>query len=186
VKSVGALQTMLAWAEDRALLRSTPSADPGVKTGARAEHTPALRFLADRITTALGLAPMRQTFAARCRDNQATMPSTIQLRQSDEIPFHGEPRHPSTSTPQGCPEPLALQIGIARVMYHCTRTANDIVRVQPGTSSRFVGFARSSCSRRAHLECDSRRNDVDNELSGLDRVGLRFERLSDRAEPDLT
>jgi hypothetical protein len=83
---------MLAWAEDRALLRSTPSADPGAKTGARAEHTPALRFLADRITTAPGLAPMRQTFAARCRDNQATMPFTIQLHRSDDIPFHGEPR----------------------------------------------------------------------------------------------
>jgi hypothetical protein len=70
-------------------------------------------------------------------------------------------------------------------MHHCTKTANDIVRVQPGTSPRFVGFARSSCSRRAHPERDSRRNDVNNELSGLDRVGLRFERLSDRAEPDL-
>jgi hypothetical protein len=93
VKSVGALQTMLAWAEDRALLRSTPSADPGAKTGARAEHASALRSLADHNTTAPGLAPMRQTFAARCRDNQATMPFTIQLRQSDEIPFHGEPRH---------------------------------------------------------------------------------------------
>jgi hypothetical protein len=92
VKSVGALQTMLAWAEDRALLRSTPSADPGAKTGARAEHTSALRSLVDRSTTAPGLAPMRQTFAARCRDIQATMPFTIQLRQSDEIPFHGEPR----------------------------------------------------------------------------------------------
>ena len=46
MKSVGALQTMLAWAEDRALLRSTPSADPGAKTGARAEHTSALRSLA--------------------------------------------------------------------------------------------------------------------------------------------
>ena len=38
MKSVGALQTMLAWAEDRALLRSNPSADPGAKTGARAER----------------------------------------------------------------------------------------------------------------------------------------------------
>ena len=93
MKSVGELQTMLAWAEDRALLRSTPSADPGAKTGARAEHTSALRSLADRSTTAPGLAPMRQTFAARCRDIQATMPFTIQLRRSDEIPFHGEPRH---------------------------------------------------------------------------------------------
>ena len=44
MKSVGALQTMLAWAEDRALLRSTLSADPGAKTGARAEHTSALRL----------------------------------------------------------------------------------------------------------------------------------------------
>ena len=35
---------MLAWAEDRALLRSTPSADPGAKTGARAEHASALRL----------------------------------------------------------------------------------------------------------------------------------------------
>jgi hypothetical protein len=34
----GALQTMSAWAEDRALLRSTRSADPGAKTGARAER----------------------------------------------------------------------------------------------------------------------------------------------------
>ena len=34
----GALQTMLAWAEDRALLRSNPSADPGAKTGAGAER----------------------------------------------------------------------------------------------------------------------------------------------------
>jgi hypothetical protein len=84
---------MLTWAEDRALLRSTPSADPGAKTGARAEHTSALRSLVDRSTTAPGLAPMRQTFAARCRDIQATMPLPIHLRQSDEIPFHGEPRH---------------------------------------------------------------------------------------------
>jgi hypothetical protein len=68
VKSIGALQTMLAWAEDRALLRSTPSADPGAKTGARAEHRSAPRALADCTTTAPGLAPMRQTFAARCRD----------------------------------------------------------------------------------------------------------------------
>ena len=33
MKSVGALQTMLAWAEDRALLRSNPSADPGAEMG---------------------------------------------------------------------------------------------------------------------------------------------------------
>ena len=39
---------MLAWAEDRALLRSTPSADPGAKTGARAErHRSALRSHTD-------------------------------------------------------------------------------------------------------------------------------------------
>jgi len=36
--NLGALQTISAWAEDRALLRSTPSADPGAKTGARAER----------------------------------------------------------------------------------------------------------------------------------------------------
>jgi hypothetical protein len=95
VKSVGELQTMLAWAEDRALLRSTPSADPEAKTGARAEHTSALLSLSDRSTTAPGLAPMRQTFVARCRDIQATMPFTIQLSQSDEISFHGEPRQRS-------------------------------------------------------------------------------------------
>ena len=89
----GELQTMLTWAEDRALLRSTPSAEPGAKTGARAEHTSALRSLVDRSTTAPGLAPMRQTFAARCREIRATMPFPIHLRQSDEIPFHGEPRH---------------------------------------------------------------------------------------------
>ena len=89
----GELQTMLAWAEDRALLRSTPSAEPRAKTGARAEHASALRSLVDRSTTAPGLAPTRQTFAARCRDIQATMPFTIHLRQPDEIPFHGEPRH---------------------------------------------------------------------------------------------
>jgi hypothetical protein len=35
---LGALQTMSAWAEDRALLRSTPSADPRAKTRARAER----------------------------------------------------------------------------------------------------------------------------------------------------
>ena len=87
---VGALQPMLAWAEDRALLRSTPSADPGAKTGARAEYTSALRSIADRSTTAPGLEPMRQTFAARCRDIQVTMPFTTQLRRSGEIPFHGE------------------------------------------------------------------------------------------------
>src|SRR6516225_11925366 len=84
---------MLAWAEDRALLRSTPSADSGAKTGARAEHRSALRSLAERTTTAPGLAPTRQTFAARCRDIRATMPFTTQLRRSDEIPVHGEPRH---------------------------------------------------------------------------------------------
>jgi hypothetical protein len=90
---VGTLQPMLAWAEDRALLRSTPSADPGARTGAKAEHTSALRSLADHATTAPGLVPKRQTFAARCRDIRATMPFTTQLRRSDEIPFHGEPRH---------------------------------------------------------------------------------------------
>jgi hypothetical protein len=97
VTIAGELQTMLTWAEDRALLRSTPSAEPGAKTGARAEHTSALRSLVDRSTTAPGLAPMRQTFAARCRDIQATMPFPIRLRQSDEIPFHGEPRHRNQS-----------------------------------------------------------------------------------------
>jgi hypothetical protein len=90
---VGTLQPMLAWAEDRALLRSTPSADPGARTGAKAEHTSALRSLADHATTAPGLVPKRQTFAARCRDIRATMPFTTQLRRSGEIPFHGEPRH---------------------------------------------------------------------------------------------
>ena len=69
MKSIGSLQTMSAWAEDRALLRSTPSADPGAKTGARAEHCSAPRALAERTTTAAGLASTRQTFAARCRDN---------------------------------------------------------------------------------------------------------------------
>ena len=40
VKSVAILQTMLAWAKDRALLWSTPSADPGAKIreGLRAMH----------------------------------------------------------------------------------------------------------------------------------------------------
>jgi hypothetical protein len=36
--NLGTLQTIAAWAEDRALLRSTPSTDPGAKTGARAER----------------------------------------------------------------------------------------------------------------------------------------------------
>lgn len=93
MKSVGALQTMLAWAEDRALLRSTPSAGPGAKPGAGAQRTSALRSLADRTTTAPGLATTRQTFAARRRDIRATMPFTTHLRRSAENPFHGEPRH---------------------------------------------------------------------------------------------
>jgi transposase InsO family protein len=38
VSNFYALQPMLAWAEDRALLRSTPSADSGAKTGARVER----------------------------------------------------------------------------------------------------------------------------------------------------
>ena len=102
MKSVGALQTMLAWAEDRALLRSNPSADPGAKTGARAEHRSALRSLADRTTTAPGLAPTRQTFAARCRDIRARTPLRTQLHQSGRIPFHGEPRqmNPAISLPR--------------------------------------------------------------------------------------
>jgi hypothetical protein len=93
VNRVGALQPMLAWAEDRALLTSTPSADPGAKTGARAEHTSALRSLADHATTSPGLVPKRQTLAVRCRDMRATMPFTTQLRRSGEISCHGEPRH---------------------------------------------------------------------------------------------
>jgi hypothetical protein len=76
---VGALQPILAWAEDRALLRSTPSADPGAKTGARAQHTSGLRSLADHATTAPGLAPKRQTFAARCRSP---------LNYTDRAKFH--------------------------------------------------------------------------------------------------
>ena len=35
------LQPKAAWAEDRALLRSNPSADPGAKTGAGARRSPA-------------------------------------------------------------------------------------------------------------------------------------------------
>ena len=92
MKSVGALQTILAWAEDRALLRSTPSADPGAKTGARAELCSALRSLEYFTAAAPGLAPTRQTFAARCRGIPVTMPFTTQLHRSGEIPFHGEPR----------------------------------------------------------------------------------------------
>ena len=53
--SFGALQTMLAWAEDRALLRSTPSAAPGAKTGARAEcHRSALRSHTDCHSSGIG------------------------------------------------------------------------------------------------------------------------------------
>jgi hypothetical protein len=110
----GELQTMLTWAEDRALLRSTPSAEPGAKTGARAEHTSALRSLVDRSTTAPGLAPMRQTFAARCREIRATMPFPIHLRQSDEIPFHGEPRH-NQSCVKGFPS-LEILRSVTQVM----------------------------------------------------------------------
>ena len=51
MKSIGALQTMLTWAEDRATLRSNPSADPGAKTGARAGHTSTLRLSPDRPTS---------------------------------------------------------------------------------------------------------------------------------------
>ena len=39
--NVGALQSTSAWAEDRALLRSNPSADPGAKTGAGRSELPA-------------------------------------------------------------------------------------------------------------------------------------------------
>ena len=37
VSNLGELQTMLAWVEDRASLRSTRSADSGAKIGAKAE-----------------------------------------------------------------------------------------------------------------------------------------------------
>jgi hypothetical protein len=41
----GTLQPEMAWAEDRALLRSNPSADPGAKTGAGAgNHLAPLPF----------------------------------------------------------------------------------------------------------------------------------------------
>jgi len=41
----GRLQPQMAWAEDRALLRSNPSADPGAKTGAGAgNHLAPLPF----------------------------------------------------------------------------------------------------------------------------------------------
>lgn len=40
-----ALQPDSAWAEDRALLRSNPSADPGAKTDGAARGRPVLRFL---------------------------------------------------------------------------------------------------------------------------------------------
>ena len=41
----GALQPTLAWAEDRALLGSTPSADPGAKIGDGATHRRPTPFL---------------------------------------------------------------------------------------------------------------------------------------------
>ena len=67
----------LAWAEDRALLRSTPSADPGAKTGAKAgpEWPALLPTLRRRQAAAPGLARMRQTSAARCRGSVSGRPS---------------------------------------------------------------------------------------------------------------
>ena len=90
MRNFGALQTMLAWAEDRALLRSTPSADPGAKTGAGAEHCSAPGSHAAHNRSGIG------TEATNLRGTMPRHPGQDvvhhQLRQPAEIPFHGEPR----------------------------------------------------------------------------------------------
>ena len=93
MKSVGELQTMLAWAEDRALLRSTPMPTQGPRPSQSQAYLGSALSRRSKHESSGIVQPPPQTFAARCRDIQATMPFTIQLCQSDEIPFHGEPRH---------------------------------------------------------------------------------------------
>jgi len=58
-------ELLLARAEDRALLGSNPSADPGAKTGAGIGGRPPVPL---PITPAPGLAWKRQTLAARRRE----------------------------------------------------------------------------------------------------------------------
>jgi hypothetical protein len=86
VKSVGELQTMSAWAEDRAMLRSTPSADPGAKTGARAEHTSALRSLP---IAALELRDWHQCDKPSRHDAATTRPQCRSpFNYADRTKFH--------------------------------------------------------------------------------------------------
>ena len=87
---------MSAWAEDRALLRSTPSADPGAKTGAEAARTCSASL------------PLRSR-SARLRDwHKRAKPSRLEprhrgqdvlglhFRPPAQIPVHGEPRQSPT------------------------------------------------------------------------------------------
>jgi hypothetical protein len=74
------------------LSQDSPAIGLVIDTGQRIERLGHAPQLADRMTTAPGLASTRQTFAARCPEIRATTPFTTQVRQSVEVPFHGEPR----------------------------------------------------------------------------------------------
>ena len=72
----------MTWAKDRALLGSTPSADPGAKTGAGTGGQPPVPCSLG-INDAPGLASKRKTLAAGCREirDRTIRPLTCANRQ---------------------------------------------------------------------------------------------------------
>ena len=93
--SVCALQPQVTWAEDRALLRSTPSADPGAKTGAVAG---VVSRYPRRTTATLHFPSIRDWHLSvkPSRHDAAIHPAgglPLSLTKATEIPVPGEPGH---------------------------------------------------------------------------------------------
>jgi hypothetical protein len=83
---------------------------------------------------------MRHTFAARYRDILATMPFSIHLRQSDEIPFHGEPRQRPALSATGL---LTPAVSIACSAHGSTDWFNSVTLRVTAERRPDVGIRRS-------------------------------------------
>ena len=76
-------QSSSTWAEDRALQRCNPSADPGVGAEGRTGLNPGSVSCPHPSTS----TPTRKTFAARCRD-RIDRTSPLQFTNADQLGFH--------------------------------------------------------------------------------------------------
>jgi hypothetical protein len=83
----GALQTQLTWAEDRASLRTDPSADPGAKTEGRAVTHSSAAHLPHPLGIGTKALNLRGTMPRNPRHDA----SLNSLTPTVEIPVAGEP-----------------------------------------------------------------------------------------------